>query len=381
MIDLTIWMNMPSFYQDDLFRALVATGEVDLRVVFARGLAEERKRLGWGSELGDYPYQWLPPGRRGIAEVVRTARAHRDRVHIINGIWAEPAFAVAFVALSRSGSPFAVYTEAPEPSLRRGPARRLLRYSLGRWVARRASGIFAISHFAEEYYRGLGFREETIYPFGYFRSHAVGSARPEPVGGDGMCEVLFVGQLTHRKGVDLLIEALRPLVATVPGLRLSLIGDGPDRSGLRTLAEEAGLGDHVRFEGVLPHRRILERLETADLLVLPSRWDGWGLVVNEALAAGVPVISSDRCGASDLIREGANGYVFRGGDAADLRRKLSQFLGAGDRRGAMREEARRTGRAVSAESAATYLVECIKTMSGPKPKPRPPWHRPGPGGG
>ena len=60
-------------------------------------------------------------------------------------------------------------------------------------------------------------------------------------------------------------------------------------------------------------------IAAADLLALPSRWDGWGLVVNEALAVGVPVIASNACGASDLIRQDVNGYVFTSEDAASLR--------------------------------------------------------------
>jgi glycosyltransferase involved in cell wall biosynthesis len=119
---------------------------------------------------------------------------------------------------------------------------------------------------------------------------------------------------------------------------------------------------------------IQSRIALADVLVLPSRWDGWGMVVNEALTAGVPVIVSDRCGAADLIQHGVNGFVFRSEDVDGLRQCLRKFLDNVDKRPAMRSAAAITGRAVSAEAAAPYLIECLKHMAGEShTRPAPPW--------
>ncbi len=98
------------------------------------------------------------------------------------------------------------------------------------------------------------------------------------------------------------------------------------------------------------------------------------MVVNEALAEGVPVIVSDCCGAADLIQPGFNGYVFRSEDVGGLRQCLRKVLDSVDDRAAMRSAAASTGRAVSAEAAAPYLIECLKHMTGElDAKPAAPW--------
>src|ERR1044072_5043334 len=114
MLRITIWMNMPSVYQDGLFNALAALGEIDLRVIFARGLTPDRVQLGWEQEDRIYSNRTLSERSR-LLDAIRIARSERDRLHIVNGIWAEPAFAATLCALALSRSKFAVYAESPEP--------------------------------------------------------------------------------------------------------------------------------------------------------------------------------------------------------------------------------------------------------------------------
>jgi glycosyltransferase involved in cell wall biosynthesis len=119
---------------------------------------------------------------------------------------------------------------------------------------------------------------------------------------------------------------------------------------------------------------IPRRLARADLLVLPSRWDGWGVVVNEALAVGVPVIVSDQCGVADLIQPGINGFVFRSEDVDDLRQVLRQFLDSRNQWPAMQSAARLTGQSITAERAAPYLIACMKNLTrASDARPLPPW--------
>ncbi|HKP12547.1 MAG TPA: hypothetical protein VJZ91_10570, partial [Blastocatellia bacterium] len=130
MLPLTIWMNMPSFHQDDLFTSLADSGEVDLRVVFAKQLTADRVRLGWKVGARQYRHHTLRTPH-AVAEAFRIARRERDRLHVVNGIWAESAFAAALAALSLSGSRFVIHSEAPEPEQRRSPVRRSLRSGYG----------------------------------------------------------------------------------------------------------------------------------------------------------------------------------------------------------------------------------------------------------
>lgn len=357
---------MPSFYQDDLFRALA--DKVDLRVVYDHALTPDRRQLGWAVESSGYQFRVLDSSRK-LREAVYIAFSERDRVHVVNGIWAESAFAVAALVLGTAHARFAIYAEAPDDLMFRSAARRILRSALGGWVARRACGLLAISHFAADYYAGLGFTARKLYPFGYFRKSP---AAPAVNSSEEVLDIVFAGQLVHRKGIDVLIEAAGPVLKENPSVRLSLIGAGPDRERIAANLLVAGIADRVMLEGVLSSAQMHERLARADLLVLPSRWDGWGLVINEAFSAGIPVIASDRCGAADLISHGVNGYVFRSQDVGDLRSCLRAFLGA-DRK-QMRAAAVQTSSALRIPVVADYLVACLEHMSGNRAeRPTAPW--------
>ena len=350
---------MPSFHQDGLFKALLASVELDLRVVFAAEAPAHRLQLGWMQAARDYPNRMLST-RFAFWDAVRIAWSERGRLHIVNGIWAEPSFAAALCVLAFARSRFVVYAEAPDPRQTPVGFRGALRRWFGGWIAKRARGMLAVSHFGEQFYTRLGFDGGRVYQFGYFRANnnwpkmsATQSTWSKRI------EVIFVGQLIDRKGVDLLMEAVQPLLGAYPDLLLSVIGSGNEAQALQDRARALRMADRVKL---------------ADVLVLPSRWDGWGMVVNEAFSVGVPVIVSDRCGAADLVQNGINGYVFQSGDVADLRRCLGTFLDRTTDWPRFRNAAASTGDRISAEAAAPYLIDCLRHMTGKlSERPTPPW--------
>ena len=364
---------MPSSYQGDLFRALAACEEIDLQVVFARDLPADRIDLGWHNDLTGFSYRFLDE-RNKMADAMRLARSQRKRIHIISGLWAERAFAAALVTLAISGSSYAIYSEAPDPSEPRSAIKRLLQRVFGRILAPRAVGVLSVSHLAAEFYGRLKVGAHEIYPFGYFCSSPLPRKDLKDSRDNNRIEVVFVGQLIHRKGMDLLLEAMHPLFKQYSKLFLIAIGRGEMVDSIKEQAATLDVIDRVVFEGVLPSRKIPERLAAADLLVLPSRFDGWGMVVNEALSVGTPVIVSDRCGAADLVQNEVNGYVFRGEDIVDLRRCLTEFLSKQPEWSSLRASAGVTGERISAEAAARYLIDCLKHMTGAlQERPGPPW--------
>lgn len=129
---------------------------------------------------------------------------------------------------------------------------------------------------------------------------------------------LFAGASIHRKGFDLLLEALERVVAEVPDARLRVVGPRGDAAHL--LEQYATLP--IEEIGPLDQRRLAAEFSRADCLVLPSRNDSYAMVVTEALAAGLPAIVSEMVGAKDLIREGENGWIVPAGDAAPLAERM-----------------------------------------------------------
>jgi glycosyltransferase involved in cell wall biosynthesis len=128
-----------------------------------------------------------------------------------------------------------------------------------------------------------------------------------------------VGRLIERKGVHVLLDAFQELEQG----ELWIAGDGPIRSEL----EKAGRGNQrVRFLGHVEEQALHQLYSEADVLVVPSWYEPWGLVVNEALAHGIPVIATDQVGAADdLIEPAANGFVVPAGSSSDLAEAMSRI--------------------------------------------------------
>jgi glycosyltransferase involved in cell wall biosynthesis len=138
--------------------------------------------------------------------------------------------------------------------------------------------------------------------------------------------LIFCGYLIERKRLDLVISAL----ATLPEAHrpiLLAVGTGPLLNDLRSHA--LSLRVPAVFAGFHEGAKLADYYLSSDMLVLPSDDEPWGLVINEAMAAGLGILCSDACGAADdLVREGVNGYVFRTGDESHLRQRISLMLEA-----------------------------------------------------
>lgn len=138
---------------------------------------------------------------------------------------------------------------------------------------------------------------------------------------------LFVGLLSEGKGIDLLLRAFRTVRREHPSATLTVVGDGPMREQLQSLAASLGVADAVVFPGAANIDQLAAHYLSASCLILPSRSEAWGLVVNEALSYGCPAIVSAHCGcAPDLIAEGKTGYVFSTNDAENLAAKMTQLV-------------------------------------------------------
>jgi len=125
-------------------------------------------------------------------------------------------------------------------------------------------------------------------------------------------DVVYVGRLIEQKNVDLLLEALAAYREHRPTVTCDVIGEGPEESDLRTLATDLGVDSHIRFRGFLEeYEDVLGVIKGADVLVLPSRREGFGITALEALACGTPVVTIDhpRNAATALVDDGRTGYI------------------------------------------------------------------------
>jgi glycosyltransferase involved in cell wall biosynthesis len=169
------------------------------------------------------------------------------------------------------------------------------------WLRRHFDAAIVPGRSATKLLRFLGMRKNRIFT-GYYGAHE-SIYKPGPVIFERRTEFLYVGQLIHRKGIDILLSAFRDYRLNGGAWGLRIIGSGPMQVDCQ--------GDGIIFEGFGQARHVAQRMAEARCFILPSREDHWGTVVCEAMACGTPVIASRWVGASeDLIRNGINGWVF-----------------------------------------------------------------------
>jgi glycosyltransferase involved in cell wall biosynthesis len=130
--------------------------------------------------------------------------------------------------------------------------------------------------------------------------------------------------LRRQKGVANFLRAAGAILAAVPDARLAVIGDGPERDSLATLARDVGLGDRVRF---FPYRGPAARqLASLDVFVLPSLWEAFPFSLLEALACGVPQVATDVGGTSEAVVDGVTGMLVPPGDLGRLAEAVTTLL-------------------------------------------------------
>lgn len=136
------------------------------------------------------------------------------------------------------------------------------------------------------------------------------------LGVDENIMLLYVGRFVHTKGLDILINAVKKLDLENIRLGIYLVGDDNSIEFIREVADEKVV---IHTEGFKNKEALSKYYLATDFFILPTREDIWGLVINEALAYSLPVISSDRCGAAlELIKDGKNGYLFHSEDVEGL---------------------------------------------------------------
>jgi glycosyltransferase involved in cell wall biosynthesis len=315
-----IWANSPSPHQADFYSALRRRG-IDLRVLYLDHLCESRRALGW-TEPAHLPAveAILPSGvdpLGGLAD-------WRERVHIIPG-YSRCEHRRLAARFADAGVPWAHWSECSRPVWR-----AWVTWPIKRWYAamvnRSALGAFGQGVLAVRDFRRWGIRPEKIshlyYSIGGV-SNTTPADRATAAFANGRTAFVFVGALSHRKACDVLLRAFAQVRASrcsagQPPV-LVLVGDGPQAREYHRLAARLQLAGSVLFRGSLPLAVIGSVLCCCQVLVLPSRFDGWGCALNEGASAGLALVATDQCGAAyHILQPGLNGYRVRAGSPSSL---------------------------------------------------------------
>lgn len=351
-------MNIQSFHLSAFVRALAERPNTEVWFGYEEDLPAERKSLGWN--LPDFGKAKLFDSRDPEQFEAQVARDRADTCHAFGSYFQLPKAGAAFRRLKSKPCRRVWISEAFNFFGWQG----WLRTQRVRWLAlkearRSFDRVFAMGELGTYFFRKSWIRSEQLREFAYtvelpkFDFH-------QPTTNNHQLHLLYVGQLIRRKGVDLLLRALSDLDRE--SWKLSVIGDGVEATALRALAEVNDLNENISFLGVIANSEIAAQMTQADVLVLPSRWDGWGAVVNEALHCGTRVIVSNASGAASLVRSVQQGWVFESENISSLRRQLIAAIAAVDqsRREKMELSTSATNR-ICGIQIADYFVQSVNS--------------------
>lgn len=255
-------------------------------------------------------------------------RRFKPDVLNING-WFDPAQVVLALYAKKLGVKLVISSESS--ALDR--PRKNLKESLKTRFLRRADAFFCFGKTSVDYLESLGVSENLIP---VKKAAVVDSALIYEVFSNAKTKSLeaknrnfiYVGRLAKEKNLSLLLAAYHACFATQnePNWGLIFVGDGPMKSQLVNQAADYGLAS-VHFAGGMPWHEVPAYLAQADVLILPSLSEPWGLVVNEAMVCGMPVIVARNCGCvGDLVQNGQNGFVFNPKKMDELAAAMRHYL-------------------------------------------------------
>jgi glycogen synthase len=197
-----------------------------------------------------------------------------------------------------------------------------------RWGLRRAAAVTGCSQFTlDDAIARFGLRPEKATVV--FNGVDPEETAPQPVDLPFDRYVLALGRVVRNKGFDLLLAAFAQISSGHPGVGLVIGGAGPELEKLRNQARILGLADRVHFPGPLDRGQVATVMAGADVFVMPSRLEPFGIVVLEAWRAGVPVIVTSRGGAPEFVRHQVNGLVADPTDRLGLGEAIAGFLADG----------------------------------------------------
>jgi len=324
-----------------------------------------RQAQGWADTQVSSVERRLIPKRRTLFYCYRQLLGHRKDVHIFGSAFQEPKMmgclllamwlGVEFYLVSEPYSPVAqgYFSDGAKLAGRfKALARPFVYRAYALILKQKIAGIFAISKLAVAQYQAAGIAPAKLFSFGYFVP-SIADAVTHPVQSSNTQElalrIVFVGSLIARKGLDILIQAVRSAQMMGHDIFLDVFGPGDPKA----FSFE---GEQVRYCGRIPFGKTQEVVASYDLLVLPSRYDGWGVVVNEALCAGVPVVCSDHVGAGVVIDKFGAGAKFSSGDSDALADLLAMLASDRSQLQVMREATVKAAKAMQPAIAAAYML-------------------------
>lgn len=316
-----LWItNIPSPYRVEFFKELGKFVELEV-------LCETPSRAGRDESWGKFSPENFTISYLSEGADFRKILSHEADIRVITNYYSKAGLKlVAYMKLRKL--PYIIEGDGAFPGSTGG-----IKAALKRWVFKDAGLFLSSADELDRYYMtyGVPYNKIVRYPFTSVRTGEVlekpvsseqKKALRRELGLEGEIVLVSVGQFIYRKGYDILFEALK---TTDECIHCYIIGGEPTEEYLK-LVKEAGIESRVHFVGFKLKDELNKYYEAADLFVLPTREDIWGLVINEAMAKGLPVITTDRCIAGLEMLTDETGLLVKAGDSRELARAVDKAV-------------------------------------------------------
>jgi len=336
MFRICIWTPTATHHQNAFHNAIVESKKLNLEVRYFNKISQERLALGWEDKKCTKSFE-----KRVLTldEAFESVSDFNERIHIISGNgyaftkeliaycitnnlkwinWTERSGGGLFRLLGENSTLFKLFFPIYQRIYNRKFAQQIDKYALGTFV----SGIKA-----EEDYLRRGVSKEKIKHL-YYALEPLEKTTiiPEELKSSRFkYYFIYVGSLSHRKGIDILLKAYSKLGQNEWGL--ILVGKDTTNGQYQEMVKKLNIENSVTFTGAIDFDRVNEYMSFADVFILPTRFDGWGAVLNEATSLDMPIISTDECGASyHLIQNNQNGYMVEAASVTALAEAMKKYV-------------------------------------------------------
>ncbi|MFD1062574.1 glycosyltransferase family 4 protein [Winogradskyella litorisediminis] len=286
---IVFYENLVSHLRTPFHKALISQGH-DVTLIVDKELTEDRKKLGWKTQKIDGLNLIVNPSDEEIKQIIENTK---DACHFVAGINIYNIGKKAIKYLINANVKFYTGSEQFKNEGIKGKLRFLKSKQEYLKYNKHIKGIHAIGDEAYNWYKKLGYNTDKIHQWIYFSEVFDIKLEKE----DTKVTFLFVGELSDRKNILYLIECFLKLPKN--SAKLKIIGSGEHQ---KVIADYAKNNLDIDYLGVMPTKKVRAEMAKSTVLVLPSNFDGWGAVVNEALLAGNYCITSNKCGSKLLFK-------------------------------------------------------------------------------
>ncbi|TKD65537.1 glycosyltransferase family 4 protein [Flavobacterium sp. ASW18X] len=364
------WQNINSIHQSTFFREFSKLSNWDVTLVVTEKIKPFRIEMGWSvPTIPNLKIKDISDNSNSFSDIIQNnARA----IHVFSAINGFKTINLALNLAVKKDCKIGIFSESYDYRGFKGKMRYLRGFYHYYKYDKSINFILSTGSIAKNQFTKFGFNENKIYEWAY-------SVEPSsnfiPQEKNQVIQFCYAGSLIHRKGVDTLLEAIKILNNKKLNFECHLYCLKSKEELQQPLLSDFKNLKNIHFYEFLPNSELRSKISKHDCFILPSRHDGWGAVINEALAEGIKVIVSSKCGSSTLVNDG-NGHVLNKVAKEDIVEKMTAIIQDGPLNSYQRNLIQKSYEAkVSGKVLAHYMDSILSHtfFTTIKSKPKTPW--------